>query len=95
MRNGALRPSPAVRLPSTGPTTEPTRNPVENISWDRPAPSGIYEVEVNLFSVCAVPSPGEVIPFTLFITRAGQPAQEILGEVSASSPTFSYSMELP
>jgi hypothetical protein len=71
------------------------RNPVENISWDRPAPSGIYEVEVNLFSVCAVPSLGEVIPFTLFITRAGQPAQEILGEVSASSPTFSYSMELP
>ena len=31
MRNGALNPRPAVRLPTTGPATEPTRNALENI----------------------------------------------------------------
>ncbi len=71
------------------------RKPVENISWDKPAPSGVYKIAVNLFSLCAVPSTANVIPFKLIITRAGQPAKEISGEVSASAPTFSYGMDFP
>jgi hypothetical protein len=31
MRNGAARPRPAVRLPTSGPATDPTKNALENI----------------------------------------------------------------
>lgn len=39
MMNGARNPSPAVRLPTTGPATEPTRNAPENIPATRPRAS--------------------------------------------------------
>ena len=39
MTNGALRPSPAVMLPTTGPATEPTRKALENIPATRPRAS--------------------------------------------------------
>jgi hypothetical protein len=39
MRNGAARPRPAVRLPISGPATEPTRNALENMPATRPRAS--------------------------------------------------------
>ena len=45
MRNGALRPKPAVALPNTGPKTEPSRNDVENMPATRPrAFSGLIRI---------------------------------------------------
>ena len=40
MMNGAAKPRPTVRLPSTGPPTEPMRNPDENRPATRPRASG-------------------------------------------------------
>ena len=40
MRNGALSPKPAVRLPISGPPTMPTRNEVANRPAARPRASG-------------------------------------------------------
>ena len=40
MANGAARPSPAVRLPNTGPATDPIRKALENSPATRPRASG-------------------------------------------------------
>lgn len=71
------------------------RNPIENISWNRQPPHGTYVVHVSLFSLCTLSSRSESIPFTLLISKAGEPPLEIPGEVSTSAKTFVYYVKLP
>jgi hypothetical protein len=45
MTNGALSPKPAVRLPTSGPATEPIRNEVTNNPATRPrASAGLIRI---------------------------------------------------
>ena len=73
----------------------PGGNPVENISWDRSAPAGVYNINVNLYNLCSMLPPGDVIAFTLIITQSGQPPKEIRGEVSSSRQNFTQIVEMP
>lgn len=74
---------------------EPGRTPVENISWENSAQSGVYRVEVRIFSLCDMVAGQAAIPFKLIFTAAGQQPREVTGQVGNSTPVFGYSMTLP
>lgn len=74
---------------------EPGRTPVENISWDNSAQSGVYRVDVRMFSLCDMAPAQATIPFKLIITEAGQQPREVIGQVGSSAPVFGYNLTLP
>jgi hypothetical protein len=86
----------ANRKPADNPCLiEPGRTPVENISWDNSAQSGVYRVDVRMFSMCDMASAQAAIPFKLIITEAGKQPREVTGQVGASAPIFGYNLTLP
>jgi hypothetical protein len=73
---------------------EPGRTPVENISWDNSAKSGVYLVDVRLFSFCDMAPSQAAIPFKLIITEVGQQPREVTGQVGNSIPVFVHKLTL-
>ena len=68
---------------------------MENISWDNSAQSGVYRVDVHMFSLCEMAPAQTAIPFKLIITEAGQQPREVTGHVGKSAPVFDFNLTLP